>query len=384
MPSLPLHVTVVDPAFSETGMWGDCSGGWQPAAVEWLGRLRALGVPCTATAQLAGRPPGLVVCPDPAAVDPPTERVLTASPPASGEETLQMLAEALGALVVPDLNGVLVLRLDDPGAAVKEHLRSWAHRPMSTNDWAQVWRTLAGFGRLSAFCCPGYVRADGSVVDSWSESPEEWAGLADGVRRGLADLECHGWTHLVPDLATWTTAPDRHHNPAWYQELWPPTAPAEPSVAAQADRLARWQAGTGVPGTTLVARGVAWGLNTLAAAASRGFRLFNSWGLCFLDTAVPTWSVGVGSPYLDQAAPQWFGDCLPQVGYWHDRDLLVNGPGWFAAQIAAWRDCGARRAWAFADLARAYSPIKAALVDGEVVVGSAPDVPLRVVRAGVS
>ncbi|MGZ6792638.1 MAG: hypothetical protein ACXVFV_06765, partial [Mycobacteriales bacterium] len=83
---------------------------------------------------------------------------------------------------------------------------------------------------------------------------------------------------------------------------------------------------------------------------------------------------------LDQADPSWFADCLPQVGYWHDRDMAVHGPGWVPEQLAAWRDCGATRAMSFADLATAYAGIDAALVDGEVVVRSAPDVPLRVVR----
>jgi hypothetical protein len=50
-------------------------------------------------------------------------------------------------------------------------------------------------------------------------------------------------------------------------------------------------------------------------------------------------------------------------------------------QLRGWRDCGARRAMSFADLAAAYRPIDAALVDGDVVVRSAPDVPLRLVRA---
>jgi hypothetical protein len=34
----------------------------------------------------------------------------------------------------------------------------------------------------------------------------------------------------------------------------------------------------------------------------------------------------------------------------------------------------------FADLAAAYAPVDAVLLDGDVVVRSAPEVPLRVVR----
>jgi hypothetical protein len=293
---------------------------------------------------------------------------------------LQLLAEQLGAVVVPDLRDTLVLRLDDPGAAVKEHLRSWSHPPMSARDWQALWTALDGFGRVSLFCCPGYVRGDGSVVDSRAELPDEWRAMDDGVAAGLADLECHGYTHMHPDTAAWARSADRHDDMRWFRELWPPHLAEEPSTEAQQARLRAWQDATAQQGTSLVAPGEEWGLSTLAAAQGAGFRLFNSWGLCFLDRQVPTWASGIGSPYLDEADPSWFADCLPQIGYWHDRDMVVNGPAWIGEQLDAWRQCGARRAISFADLAEAYAPLDAALVDGEVVVRSAPDVPLRVVR----
>jgi len=201
-----------------------------------------------------------------------------------------------------------------------------------------------------------------------------------GVSRGLADLECHGFTHIHPDTALWASAPDRFDDERWYRELWPPQLAEEPSVDDQAQRLRLWQRALGVPGSTVVAPGEEWGLNTLAAARRCGFGLFNSWGICFLDREVPVWTCGIGSPYLDRAEAAYFEDGLPQVGYWHDRDMAIGGPRWIADRLAEWRDCGVRRALSFADLLAAYAPIDAALADGEVVVRSAPDVPLRVVR----
>jgi hypothetical protein len=373
-----LRVTLVDPALTAAaGMWGDPAGGWQPDGAAWLGRLAALGVPYEVRADARERVPGLVI--DPAG-NAGYDGALMGPPPDSAEETLRVLAGRLGAVVVPDLRSVLVLRLDDPGAAVKQHLRSWAHPPLPREGWDALWAALEGFGRLSVFCCPGYVREDGSVVDSRVELPEEWRLLDDGVARGLADLECHGYTHMHPDTAAWSAAEDRHDDVRWFRELWPPHLPEEPSVDAQVARLERWQETVGRTGTTLVAPGEEWGLNTLAAARRAGLSLFCSWGLCFLDRPVPTWASGIGSPYLDEADPSWFADGLPQVGYWHDRDMAVHGPGWVGEQLGRWRDCGAERALSFADLLAAYAPIDAALVDGEVVVASAPDVPLRVVR----
>ena len=97
---------------------------------------------------------------------------------------------------------------------------------------------------------------------------------------------------------------------------------------------------------------------------------------------MPTWTAHVGSPYLDEADPSWFAAGLPVIGYWHDRDMAVHGPGWVPQQLARWRACGATRAWAFADLAAAYrTPIDAVLVDGEVVVRSAPAMPLLIEKA---
>lgn len=374
-----LRVTLVDDSLSaEQGMWGDPSGGWQPAGTAWLGRLAALGVPYDVRASVGQDPAACVV--DPYDVT-GAVGALVGAPPESADETLLLLAERLGAVVVPDLRRTLVLRLDDPGAAVKEHLSSWAHQPMSAADWQALWTALDGFGRVSVFCCPGYVRADGSVVDSRAALPDEWLALDEAVAAGSADLECHGFTHMHPDTAAWAESAERHEDVRWFRELWPPHLAEEPSVDAQEGRLRAWQEALGTAGSSLVAPGEEWGLNTLAAAQRAGFRLFNSWGLCFLDRQVPTWTSGIGSPYLDEADPSWFADCLPQVGYWHDRDMVVNGPGWIGEQVDAWRQSGARRAISFADLAAAYAPIDAALVDREVVVRSAPDVPLRVVQA---
>lgn len=375
-----LRVTVVDADLVATpGMWGDSGDSWQPPAIAWVGRLAALGVPYDVRASLTGPVDGLVVDPAGTAAD-VTADVVTGPPPDTAEQTLQLLAERLGAVVVPDLRNVLVLRLDDPGAAVKQHLSSWRHDPLDRVGWRALWRALDGFGRVSVFCCPGYVRDDGTVVDSRMQLPAEWAAVDEGVARGLADLECHGYTHMDPDSAAWATAPDRHDDERWFRELWPPRLVDEPGVDDQAGRLAAWQRAVGSAGTTVVAPGEEWGLNTLAAARRCGFTFFNSWGICFLDRDVPTWTRGVGSPYLDTADRSWFADGLPQVGYWHDRDMVRNGPDWIAERLADWRDCGARRAITFADLAAAYAPIDAVLVRDEVVVRAAPDVALRVIR----
>jgi hypothetical protein len=334
----------------------------------WLGVLTAAGVPVRGVAALDGEPGGLVIDES------------FGPPPDDPADALARVRDALGALVRPDLRGVLVLRLDDPGASVRRYLDWWRHDDVPRAAWDALWNALRGFGRVSVFCCPGWVDEDGAVRASREVNPDEWAALDAGVHGGLADLECHGFTHLHPDLAAWRVADDRFTAAEWYRELWPPRAPQEPDVDAQAEILATWQDACGT-GTTLVAPGEAWGVNTVAAARRRGFELFTSWGVCRLQLDVPVWSVGIGSPYLDEADPSWLAAGLPAVGYWHDRDMAVHGPTWVTDQLDAWRDCGATRAWAFADLAAAYrTPIDAVLDGNDVVVRHAPDVPLLIER----
>ena len=386
-----LSVTVVDPALEPSApMWGDATEGWVHAAHDWAGTLSAAGVPLSALASAENDSgEGLLLLPDPDAHADLAARaqasgrpLLTGAPPAGTAARLAAVRDALGALVRPDMRGVLVLRLDDPGAAVREHLDGWRHPPVPDATWDAMWDDLRGFGRVSLFCCPAWVEADGTVVDSRTRNPAEWAAVDRGVAEGLADLECHGFTHLHPDLDRWAAAPDRSSNPAWFRELWPPEEPAEPPADEQAGIIARWQAACG-PCSTLVAPGEGWGTATLAAARARGLALFCSWGICRLDLPAPAWSRGIGSPYLDEADPSFLAEGLPAVGYWHDRDMALHGPGWVREHLGRWRDAGVTRAWAFADLARVYAtPVEAWLDGGEVRVERAPDVPLLIERRG--
>lgn len=377
VPEVPLRVALIDESLDRAApMWGDCAGVWLPPGLGWLAVLAAAGVPYSVVQHGSEvDEAGAVIVADPSSWDGAGgdgRTVITEPPPERPSEALRVLADAMGALVRPDLRGVLVPRLDDPGAAAKRYLRSWQHDDVSPRAWNALWDALDGFGTASVFCCPGWVELDGRVLASRDASPDEWKALDDGVERGVAELECHGFTHLHPDTRRWANAPDRHDNVGWFRELHSPIDDVEPSVAAQEQILRAWQDACG-PGTALVAPGEAWGVNTIAAARRRGFELLSSWGLCRLQLDVPTWTHHINAPYLDEPPAEQFAEGLPVVGYWHDRDMAVHGPAWAPEWLGAWRDAGATRAWSFARLARAYAkPVDAALVDGEVVVRSAP------------
>jgi hypothetical protein len=378
-----LCVRVIDPVLElDAAMWGNATESWVPPALDWLGTLAAAGVSVSAGPDASHDDgEGLLLLPDPDAMEVPIapgRPVLTGTPPEGTTARLDAVRDKLGALVTPDLRNVLVLRVDDPGAAVKDYLEGWRHDDVSPEAWSSLWGAVGPRGKVSLFCCTGFVREDGSVVDSRAERPAEWRLLDEGVARGVAALECHGHTHMHPDLQSWRSARDRFTADVWYREFWPPGLEMEPSVEAQVQILQRWQQDAG-PGTSVVAPGEAWGEGTVVASRRRGFQIFNSWALCRLQMVVPTWTRGIGSPYLDRPDAVHLADGLPAIGYWHDRDMAVHGPDWAVDWLDAWRDCGARRMWSFDRLAAAYAEDVIAFKDGDdVKVVQAPAVPLRV------
>src|SRR5205823_10666003 len=131
--------------------------GWVEEAFEWLGTLAAAGVPVTAIDDpVHDDGAGLLLVPRPETALEAIERahaagrpVLTGPAPAFAPQRLAAVRDALGALVRPDLRGVLVLRLDDPGAAVRRHLRWWRHEAVAPPARQALWGSLRGFGRMS-------------------------------------------------------------------------------------------------------------------------------------------------------------------------------------------------------------------------------------------
>src|SRR5437660_9993842 len=119
---LPLRATILDAALRpDDAMWGDAAAGWQPPATSWAMTLAAAGVPFEVAAGDGGT--GLLIVPDPdshaVAVDRALDRrrpLLLGAPPETPAARLAAVRDALGALVRPDLGGVLVLRLADPRA----------------------------------------------------------------------------------------------------------------------------------------------------------------------------------------------------------------------------------------------------------------------------
>src|SRR5437763_15703564 len=144
-----LAVTVLDATFDlDQRMWGDASGGWAPPGVAWYQLLATYGVPVRAICDPRDDDGGglLLVTDHRADVDRGGPVLEAPVVPEDPRDALRLVRHALGALVRPDLDGVLVLRLDDPGSSMRRLLTSWRHGDVPTETWDALWSDLRPFG----------------------------------------------------------------------------------------------------------------------------------------------------------------------------------------------------------------------------------------------
>jgi hypothetical protein len=288
-----------------------------------------------------------------------------------------------------DLEGTVVLRMDDPGGAQNVHLKCWCHRKLDEEQWAAVGTLLAArHARLSIAYVAGWIddgdaergclivdgrapnRVPGRVYPSPLVKYHDRAGHAPGTlhdyeaefrgvqalrRAGLADVELHGYTHMHPDRASWASAPDRYEAVHWFREFSraaEPTiaelAPPERPLALAMTTLRRYFS---VRPTTLVCPGDDFTHHVQERALGLGLSLVSSYYLALRHADRFCWSTHVCAPYLDQPDARWFTSGLPVVGYFHDRDLARDGVDWLARWLDRWREAGARRLIDFRELA---------------------------------
>jgi hypothetical protein len=288
-----------------------------------------------------------------------------------------------------DLSGTMILRMDDPGAAQNAYLSSWAYPELDAARWREIGRVLAerearlAVGYVSGWVddgdpargmlsvrgvpverVPGRVHPSAEVAyrdrmgplpGTFHDFVGEYRALRELQASGLVDLELHGHTHMHPDTAGWATAPDRYQAVGWYRELGPRALPFLSGLSPQrhplrlgAEAVERY---FGARPTTLICPGDEWTNEALGHALDLGLSLVSSYYLALRHDNRFCWTQHVCAPYLDEPDSAWFESGLPVVGYFHDREPSLEGPGWLAQCLDRWIDCGARRFITFRDLA---------------------------------
>ena len=300
---------------------------------------------------------------------------------------------APGAVAWLDLNGTLVLRMDDAGGAQNVHSRSWQYSKLMAGNWSAMCHHLTRLNaRISIGYSAGWVddgdasrgrltvggeevpREPGRVHPSSLVLYEDRAGNRPGCvsdyrsefqgiqalrQSGLGDVEVHGFTHMRPDGAAWARAADRYDNTWWFRELG--NKPQDGVAPRSADRRQLAQAlgalrdQFGVVPTTLICPGDQWTDETLECALDLDLQLVASYYLALRDGSRFWWCQHICAPYLDTPDAAWFRSELPVVGYFHDRDLALEGVVWMQRWLDAWKAAGARRLVDFRELAGVLS-----------------------------
>jgi hypothetical protein len=300
-----------------------------------------------------------------------------------------LVAGAHGPVAWLDLAGTMVLRMDDPGASQNLHLHGWRYTQLDSHAWTRIGATLqraearlsvgyvAGWvddgdparGKLelagaaaarragAVHPSPGirYVAADGSVNDYMAQ----YRKLLELQHRGLVGIEMHGFTHMHAALDRWAHADDRYDALAWYREFSADAAAARAVTTGEGGPLAEAAAALrrhfGATPTTLIFPGEAFTAASLAAALDLGIELIGSYYLALRRGGRFCWAQHVCAPYLDEPDAAWLDAELPTVGYFHDRDIAIEGPEWFPNQLERWMAAGVRRFVDYRELAVALA-----------------------------
>jgi hypothetical protein len=290
-----------------------------------------------------------------------------------------------------DLEGSLVLRMDDPGGAQNVHFKSWSYPKLGEQAWAALGTELQRHNaRLSIGYVAGWVddgdeargslevdgrrpaRAPGQVYPSplvkyfdragnapgrLQDYEAEYRGIQALRAAGRGDVELHGYTHFHPDTLSWARAADRYEAETWYREFGASAAAAlsaRPAVEHPlALGIAALESYFRTRPTTLICPGDQWTNAALERALDLGLWLVGSYYLAVSDGHRFCWCQHVCAPYLDEPDAAWFAAGLPVVGYFHDREVALEGAGWVGRWLDRWRECGARRLLDFRELAAA-------------------------------
>lgn len=290
-----------------------------------------------------------------------------------------------------DWEGTLVLRMDDPGGAQNIYSRSWYYPKLGEKQWDAI---ISDLKKRSALLSIGYtagwvddgdeqrgeltidghcpIRVSGQIHPSPLVNYLDVSGHAPGTRHdyeseyrgiqklrasGLGDVEMHGCTHIHPDRQAWLKAADRYESNFWYRELGKSAAPVISSLFENEHplnfALELFRKYFQARPTTLISPGDQWTDEVLERALTLGLQLVSSYYLAIRDENRFCWATHVCAPYLNTPDGAWFNAGLPVVGYFHDRELSLEGVNWMSKWLDSWQAAGAKRLIDFRETAAA-------------------------------
>ena len=250
------------------------------------------------------------------------------------------------------MGDLVALRLDDVGAASKQHevygitriplgplalpfpgnllflkylppIKRWAPYPeLTAGQWEEILDALAAAGaRMTVAVTAGWVERDGRVVPFPAKFPAAARALRQGVEGGLVEIANHGYTHCVMEDRLFRPrffSGNRPYHREFYD--WLPDEVHRAHLGAAQDILGSW---FGAAPETLVPPGNVLSPKTVAAAASLGIRFISRLG------GAPAGAAD-GLTFVDDS----------RVVAFHDRDMVKGGIGYLRRQLDSYR--GAR------------------------------------------
>jgi peptidoglycan/xylan/chitin deacetylase (PgdA/CDA1 family) len=260
------------------------------------------------------------------------------------------LAAAVGFQLYRDWSLQAILELDDMGSAQNAWLEHW-HYPTLTQE--QIEKNLIApleknHAVLVLNICPGFVdRSLHTILPSFQQvftdefgTRQDYVstkgGIDEGLRRGVFEIQSHGWTHMQPDLDSppgpWWDASlyEEKAEVGWYREFGDTRRDKEIPAAVQRLHLERsreWLVKEfGVEPLSFVAGGngisESQPNNTTAIAARVGFGWFG-------DYIGPDLAVEALQGYSGMGASEFGGTADAPLGVWvppdgHDRGIYQH------------------------------------------------------------
>ena len=250
----------------------------------------------------------------------------------------------------------VMVKLDDPGSAQCAFLAHWNYPTLTRKQMRKyLLEPLKEYNCvMNMHVCSGFVNAETRRVEvPWVQKfTDEFgnehdyastkAGMLDGMNEGVMEIQCHGWTHMQPDLDSppgpwWDAAIDGEKTETgWYREFYDTRRNKEIPSAVQAYTLGKGLQGLKEqfnvdplsfrPGGGYFSK--SYPNNVLEIAARLGFGTQAGFHYIGLDRIID-FSPIVGKTYVyfdktDDLKAQFIQDDYPVLSGMHDRDIVLD------------------------------------------------------------